>query len=122
MKANLNLKEKPVVSRKSKFDVNNRNLWGKLKESKPSISDHMQKLDSIQFDVSSSDSDDGLEDFLKDFHKKVTISKAQNNINKQQSPNVKRQNKQVRTLSNKGTPNKLKDNFETKTKKEKSKE
>ncbi|KAL6932230.1 hypothetical protein ACO0OL_003707 [Hanseniaspora opuntiae] len=117
MKANLNLKERPIVSRKSKFDVNNRNLWGKLKESKPSIADCMQKLDNIQFDVSSSDSDDGLEDFLKDFHRKVTISKAQNNIYKQKSSNVKRQNKPVRTLSNKGTPNKIKDNFETKTKK-----
>lgn len=117
MHANLNFKDKPTVSRKSKLNVDNRNLWGKLKESKTSTAEHMQKLDDREFDVSSSDSDDGLEEFFKDFHKKVTIAKAQNKINKLQSPNIKSQIRKSRTLSNKGTPNKLKDNVEKKSKK-----
>lgn len=117
MSTNLKFKNKSIISRKSQLDVNNTNLWGKLKEPKPFTTDHVQKLHDLEFDLSSSDSDDGLEEFLKDFHKKVTITKAQNNINKQTSPNIKRQTNQVRSLSNKGAPNNLKDNVEKKSKK-----
>ncbi|KAL6930776.1 hypothetical protein ACO0R3_003897 [Hanseniaspora guilliermondii] len=112
MQTSLESKKKPTVSSKSKLIVNNGNQWGKLKNSKPSTTNNMQKAGGWGFDLSSSDSDDALEDFLIDFHKKVNISKAQNNISEQQLLNVKKQNKQVRTLSNKGIPNKLKDNFE----------
>lgn len=109
-----NTKKKLKNHDKFNVNINKKNQWGKLKKSRIDYEDVNHYASFNVNDLSSSDSDDGLDDFLKDFERNVTISSKQNNNDRKIFPKVVKQPGKGRTIINKGVEEKNANKNDTK--------